>query len=175
MHFLLKFYKRTDDGHVNVCARNLVIFTNSTSFSTIIELKCLQRAEIINGTYEPTDTECEWASDDEELSGEMKSKVKLDEDKKEEEKKKEGEEEKKDENVNGIPEFWLTILKNVGMLAEMVQEHDEPILKHLEDVRIIFLNNPMVSKRNNRIDFVIKAVTELLIRGHVACEEAKHF
>lgn len=51
----------------------------------------------------------------------------------------------KDKNVKGIPEFWLTIFKNVGMLAEMVQEHDEPILKHLYDVKVIFLeNNPMV-------------------------------
>lgn len=49
------------------------------------------------------------------------------------------------ENIKGIPEFWLTIFKNVGTLAEMVQEHDEPILKHLYDIKVIFLeSNPMV-------------------------------
>jgi len=32
------------------------------------------------------------------------------------------------------------------MLSEMVQEHDEPILKHLFDIKVIFLeSNPMVS------------------------------
>lgn len=49
------------------------------------------------------------------------------------------------DNVKGIPEFWLTIFKNVGMLDEMVQEHDEPILKHLYDIKVIFLeSDPMV-------------------------------
>lgn len=52
----------------------------------------------------------------------------------------------KNENVKGVPDFWLTIFKNVAMLAEMVQEHDEPILKHLQDIKVIFSeSNPMVS------------------------------
>ncbi len=50
-----------------------------------------------------------------------------------------------DENVKGIPDFWLTIFKNVAMLSEMVQEHDEPILKYLDDIKVIFLEkDPMV-------------------------------
>ena len=28
--------------------------------------------------------------------------------------------------------------KNVDLLAEMIQEHDEPILKHLTDIRVNF-------------------------------------
>merc|ERR1712038_836296 len=63
-----------------------------------------QRAKITKGEYEPNEDECEWPSDDEEdeeeLAGEMK----------------------------GVPEFWLTIFKNVDMLQEMVQEADEPLL-----------------------------------------------
>ena len=50
-----------------------------------------------------------------------------------------------DEDVAGVPEFWLTIFKNVDLLADMVQEHDEPILKHLEDIQLdLQRENPMV-------------------------------
>lgn len=40
-----------------------------------------------------------------------------------------------DPNVKGIPNFWLTIFKNVSKLSEMVQDHDEPILKSLQDIK----------------------------------------
>ncbi|XP_051172386.1 nucleosome assembly protein 1-like 1 isoform X1 [Leptopilina boulardi] len=106
------------------------------------------RSQIISGVYEPTDEECVWESDDEDegLSSELKNKVKIDI-KDESEIKKDAEEKKEkseDENIKGIPDFWLTIFKNVGMLADIVQEHDEPILKHLYDVKVIFLEkDPM--------------------------------
>lgn len=45
--------------------------------------------------------------------------------------------------MKGIPEFWYTIFKNVGLLAEMIQEHDDPIMKHLIDIRVLFLRDPM--------------------------------
>ena len=52
--------------------------------------------------------------------------------------------------ILGIPEFWLTIFKNVDMLQEMVQEHDEPVLAALTDVKVTFSDgsnqsSPMVS------------------------------
>lgn len=47
------------------------------------------------------------------------------------------------DDVKGIPEFWLTIFKNVSLLQEMVEDHDIPILKHLEDVKVILNQNPM--------------------------------
>lgn len=51
-----------------------------------------------------------------------------------------------EDDIKGIPDFWLTIFKNVGTLADMVQEHDEPILKNLHDIKVKFLeSNPMVS------------------------------
>uniref|UniRef100_A0A8B9PC12 Nucleosome assembly protein 1 like 1 n=1 Tax=Apteryx owenii TaxID=8824 RepID=A0A8B9PC12_APTOW len=59
---------------------------------------------------------------------EMKEKAKLEEEKKDEEK----------EDPKGIPEFWLTVFKNVDLLSDMVQEHDEPILKHLKDIKVKF-------------------------------------
>ncbi|OXB63560.1 hypothetical protein ASZ78_008836, partial [Callipepla squamata] len=41
-------------------------------------------------------------------------------------------------NVKGIPDFWFTIFRNVDMLSELVQEYDEPILKHLQDIKVKF-------------------------------------
>jgi len=71
--------------------------------------------------------------------------VKLEGEKKDEEKKDDSE-----APAKGIPEFWLTIFKNVDMLQEMVQEHDEPVLAALTDVKVTFSDgsseaNPMVS------------------------------
>ncbi|KAL1459837.1 hypothetical protein WDU94_011790, partial [Cyamophila willieti] len=96
-----------------------------------------RRDAIVNGTYEPNDEECEWPSDveeEDELSKEMKEKIKLEAgDGKTKEQKLE------DEKAAGIPGFWLTVFHNVSMLSEMVQVYDEPILKHLLDVRVIIL------------------------------------
>lgn len=94
-----------------------------------------KRAQITKGAYEPTDAECDWPSEDEdeELADEIKDKVKLDNEKKDEEKKEDPE-----APAKGIPEFWLTIFKNVDMLQEMVQEHDEPVLAALTDVKVTF-------------------------------------
>ncbi|XP_067396726.1 nucleosome assembly protein 1-like 4 isoform X4 [Emydura macquarii macquarii] len=41
-------------------------------------------------------------------------------------------------NPKGIPDFWFTIFRNVDMLSELVQEYDEPILKHLQDIKVKF-------------------------------------
>jgi nucleosome assembly protein 1-like 1 len=66
----------------------------------------------------------------EELSEDMKNKVTL-------------EGETKEEDMKGVPEFWLTIFKNVELLADMVQDHDEPILKHLIDIKVRYNEEPM--------------------------------
>uniref|UniRef100_A0A6Q2Y150 Nucleosome assembly protein 1-like 1 n=1 Tax=Esox lucius TaxID=8010 RepID=A0A6Q2Y150_ESOLU len=88
-----------------------------------------KRSDIVKAAYEPTDEECEWKADDEEeLTEEMKEKAKVEEEKKDEEK----------EDPKGIPEFWLTVFKNVDLLSDMLQEHDEPILKHLQDIKVKF-------------------------------------
>jgi len=95
-----------------------------------------RRREIIAAHVEPTDAECDWPSDEEdELSDELKDKAKIEEIS--ETKEKEAEAPKKfDENTKGVPEFWLTVFKNVDMLAEMIQPHDEPILRHLQDIQL---------------------------------------
>uniref|UniRef100_A0A1B6LNY8 Nucleosome assembly protein 1-like 4 n=1 Tax=Graphocephala atropunctata TaxID=36148 RepID=A0A1B6LNY8_9HEMI len=129
--------------------------TEAKFYEEVHELECKyhllytplyeKRSTIIQGLYEPNDEESDFPSDDEkeeELSNEIKTKVKIED--VTETKEPVTEEEKNKANANGIPDFWLTIFKNVGILSEMVQEHDEPILKHLIDVKVIFLKaNPM--------------------------------
>ncbi|XP_064877476.1 nucleosome assembly protein 1-like 1 isoform X1 [Oncorhynchus nerka] len=92
-----------------------------------------KRSDIVKAAYEPTEEECEWKADEEEeltvsKQEEMKEKAKVEEEKKDEEK----------EDPKGVPEFWLTVFKNVDLLSDMVQEHDEPILKQLQDVKVKF-------------------------------------
>merc|ERR1719242_2163420 len=98
-----------------------------------------QRGRITKGEYEPNDDECQWPSDDEEedkeLAGDMKDKAKLEDEK--------TEKEKEEKDVKGVPEFWLTIFKNVDMLQEMVQEADEPLLSKLTDITVTFSETPM--------------------------------
>ncbi|KAG8235498.1 hypothetical protein J437_LFUL015725 [Ladona fulva] len=101
-----------------------------------------KRRKITSGEYEPTDEECVWSSDEDEKDEKEKICSEMNKVKIKEEDAKENENQKND-NVKGIPDFWLTIFKTVGMLAEMVQEHDEPILKHLVDVKVIFSEKPM--------------------------------
>lgn len=83
-----------------------------------------QRYNILNGNVEPTDSDCDWPTDNE--------------DNEEESKEKENKEEPApEEKVTGVPSFWLTIFKNVPLLNEMLQEHDEPILESLTDIRVV--------------------------------------
>uniref|UniRef100_A0A3Q3JY20 Nucleosome assembly protein 1-like 4a n=1 Tax=Monopterus albus TaxID=43700 RepID=A0A3Q3JY20_MONAL len=92
-----------------------------------------KRRDIVTGTVEPTDEECEWHSDredEEQLAAEVKEKAAIEDAKKEEA--------MPEEDPKGIPEFWLTIFKSVDMLSDMLQEHDEPILKHLKDIQVRF-------------------------------------
>ena len=65
----------------------------------------------------------------------MKDKAKI-----EDEKTKNDADEK---DVKGVPDFWLTIFKNVDMLQEMVQEADEPLLSKLTDITVTFSETPM--------------------------------
>lgn len=104
-----------------------------------------KRSTIVNGQYEPTDEESQWVSDDEEeLATSLKENAKIEE--------TNGKEENKiDNNVKGIPEFWLTIFRNCSMLSEMVQPHDVPILNHLLDIKTICKEEPMV--RTLAIDY----------------------
>nr|ADD38435.1 Nucleosome assembly protein 1-like 1 [Lepeophtheirus salmonis] len=86
------------------------------------------RNKITTGAYEPNDEECEWESEedsDEEGADEQNN-------------KKPEVVEAADDNTKGIPEFWLKVFNNVDILVDMVQTHDEAILKHLEDLKVTF-------------------------------------
>lgn len=88
-----------------------------------------KRAEIVNGKIEPTEEQVK-AGEEENEEGE-------DGDKAEKEKPAETA-----ENVSGIPEFWLSAMKNQISLAEMITDRDEGALKSLVDIRMEYLDKP---------------------------------
>lgn len=46
------------------------------------------------------------------------------------------------ENVKGIPDFWLTVFRNSSILEPIFQEYDEPILSHLQDIKVKLHESP---------------------------------
>lgn len=97
-----------------------------------------KRAEIVNGKYEPTDKECEWESDDEEEDDDEEPDPKKDDSGSQESKKKPASADAAAEQVSGIPDFWLTVFRNVEPLEEMIQTHDEPLFNHLLDIKAVY-------------------------------------
>lgn len=104
-----------------------------------------KRNLIVNSEYEPNEEEAKWVEPGED---EEETKAEEGEEKQEKSEEEKTEEEKiaddvlkklnMDENTKGIPEFWLSAMKNVELLSDMIQEQDEDILKHLTDVKLIF-------------------------------------
>ncbi|XP_049729261.1 nucleosome assembly protein 1-like 2 [Elephas maximus indicus] len=124
-----------------------------------------KRRQIINGIYEPTEEECEYKSDsggynddeiydEEEMYGKEEALVHecmdeddgyedyyyyaVDEEEEEDDHDTQAttEENKEEEDPKGIPDFWLTVLKNVDTLTPLIKKYDEPILKLLTDVKV---------------------------------------
>ena len=92
------------------------------------------RSKIVRGECEPTEKE-------------VQAGAKLDE----EERTKEEEPVTNEENkvqeiiegpVKGIPEFWLTAMKNLITIMEIITDRDEDVLKHLIDIRMSYLEKP---------------------------------
>lgn len=95
-----------------------------------------RRSNIVNGTQEPTDAEVEAAGEQDE-----------DEDEEDEQKESEAADKAKGKSdmpsdVSGIPEFWLSAMKNQVTFAEMITERDEGALRHLTDIRMEYLDVP---------------------------------
>ena len=90
-----------------------------------------KRAKIVNGQTEPTETEVEAGKDEEE-----------DEEEEGAEKTEDKEESESAEPAKGIPEFWLSAMKNQISLAELITDRDEEALRSLTDVRMEYLDRP---------------------------------
>ncbi|KAH0563180.1 hypothetical protein GP486_002256 [Trichoglossum hirsutum] len=90
-----------------------------------------KRAKIVNGAAEPTEEEV--------AAGKAEG-----EDKEDAEKpaSPDGKKDEVAEDMIGIPEFWLSAMKNQGSIAEMITDRDEAALKHLTDVRMEYLDRP---------------------------------
>jgi len=85
-----------------------------------------KRAEIVNGKSEPTDEEIKSGEGDDEEPNESEP----------------SEKEATASDVKGIPEFWLSAMKNQVSLAEMITDRDEAALKDLTDVQMEYLDKP---------------------------------
>lgn len=90
-----------------------------------------KRSAIVNGQTEPTEDEIK-AGEDENFEVQPKAT----------EAEEEGIKLDMPENVAGIPEFWLSAMKNQVTFAEIITDRDEAALKHLTDVRMEYLQEP---------------------------------
>ena len=88
-----------------------------------------KRAKIVNGASEPTENEVKSGEQDEEGEGTEGSKA-------------ENAEGQVVEGMAGIPEFWLSAMKNQVSLAELITDRDEVALKLLTDIRMEYLEKP---------------------------------
>ncbi|KAJ2900186.1 nucleosome assembly protein [Zalerion maritima] len=95
-----------------------------------------KRTSIVNGAAEPSPEEIEAGEEDEEEDEEDGEKVEKPAEEKTE-KPVEGV-----EDIKGIPEFWLSAMKNQISLAEMITDRDEDALRSLVDIRMEYLDKP---------------------------------
>lgn len=91
-----------------------------------------KRARIVNGAMEPSEEEVKAGEQDGEEASEDGESVKPESTDKDE----------SAESFKGIPEFWLSAMKNQVSLAELITQNDEQALKHLTDIRMEYLEQP---------------------------------
>ncbi|KAI9487717.1 MAG: nucleosome assembly protein-domain-containing protein [Benjaminiella poitrasii] len=101
-----------------------------------------KRAEIITGKYEPSEEEVALGAKVDEEDDEEGSDNDKDESKDAAKKDKMEDDDEEDENVAGIPEFWLTALKTHPQVGETISDDDCEVLKHLVDIRMAYLDKP---------------------------------
>ncbi|PFH55394.1 hypothetical protein XA68_18411 [Ophiocordyceps unilateralis] len=91
-----------------------------------------KRFDIVNGKAEPTEEEIKAGENQEEQQAQG-DKISTESATKQPD---------MPDNVAGIPEFWLSAMKNQVTLAEMITDRDEAALKYLIDVRMEYLDKP---------------------------------
>lgn len=87
-----------------------------------------KRAKIVNGETEPSEEEVEAGKDEEEED--------------DEDEKPAAGESVIPADAKGIPEFWLSAMKNQISLADLITDKDEEALKSLKDIRMEYLDRP---------------------------------
>lgn len=90
-----------------------------------------KRSAIINGKVEPTEEEVKRGDEDNEDEADAAEPA-----------EEAAQPDELAEAVKGIPEFWLSAMKNQVTLAEMITDRDEAALKHLIDIRMEYLDKP---------------------------------
>lgn len=101
-----------------------------------------RRAEIVNGRVEPTDAEINSGKEIEEAEKEDLGTIEEEDEEEEKEQKEQAPKDESAEPLKGIPEFWLTALKNLGPVAETITDRDDEALKFLTDIRMQYLDKP---------------------------------
>jgi len=84
----------------------------------------VKRSKVVNGQNEPTEEEIKAGMENEEEEAEpkeVKAEVKAE-----------------SVDIKGIPEFWLTAMKNSQALAATITDRDEAALKYITDIRIAY-------------------------------------
>lgn len=114
-----------------------------------------KRQQIVTGLYQPTPEESRWEDSEDEDEDDEDDDTKPLQDKPQKQDGINGETPddsakddvtengacKSDDSAAGIPEFWLTALKNVDLFTDYIMEHDEPILKHLTDIKLSYTDS----------------------------------
>jgi nucleosome assembly protein 1-like 1 len=90
-----------------------------------------RRAEIVNGVTEPKEEELETGRVAEQENGETETEAPKEED-----------ETTLSSDLKGVPEFWLTAMKNMVALADLITLKDEEVLRFVTDVRLSYLDVP---------------------------------
>ncbi|XP_008850686.1 nucleosome assembly protein 1-like 3 [Nannospalax galili] len=83
----------------------------------------------------------------------------------------------KREEPKGIPDYWLTVLKNVDKLGPMIQKCDEPILKFLSDVSLKFSNPGQPISYTFEFHFLPNPYfrNELLMKTYIIRSKPDHY
>ncbi|KAJ2844640.1 histone chaperone, partial [Coemansia brasiliensis] len=106
------------------------IFELEKKYSKLYAPLYERRTAIVQGTAEPTEEEKAEGAKIAEAEQQEESGIQEQEEDKE-----------KQQDVKGIPDFWLTTLNNHPQLAELITERDEEAIKYLRDIRLGYLSD----------------------------------